>query len=107
MLNLLLLWRGLTLRPQQVDPPTVVCGASSLPLRDQFVLSRVDTISWMAGPCLTPGLLIPLLALAFPRMLSASVLAKQHQVRPKVQDGVDFWNNHLPQDAMQLQRSFL
>ncbi len=46
---------GLTLQPRQNDPPTVVYGAFSLPLQDPFVLPGVDTICWMAGPCLSPG----------------------------------------------------
>ncbi len=80
----------LSLRHQPVNPPTVVCGAFLLLLRDPFVLPGVDIVCWMAGPGLSPGWLALLLTLASLRMPSVSGPLKQHQVRLKVQVDVDF-----------------
>ncbi len=56
----------------------------------------------MAGPFLSPGWLVPPLALAFPGMPSVSGPLRQHRVRPKVRGGAGFVNNRVPLDATQL-----
>ncbi len=79
------------LSPQHhpVDLPTVVYGAFLLMRRDPLVLPGVVVAGWLAGPCLSPGWLVPLLILASPRMPSVSGPSKRHRVRPKVPVDVD------------------